>query len=403
MIGNNEREDTRKYCMVVLKYYPLDPRVEREAQALVKHGMEVHVVCLRNSDQPAFSDEEGVRVHRLPLRRFVHRTIFFQLLEYLTFFVLALFGLTSLHLRERFDVVHVHNLPDFLVFIALIPKLTGAKIVLDLHDLMPEFYAERYQTSLDSLKVRAVRLQEMLSCRFADLIITVTEHWRQALIERGQPCDKVKVVMNAADERYFHPYSAEAIEKNGNHFMIIYHGTMGYRQGLDLAVKAINVVREAAPDIQLLLHGRGEQVQALKELVDELCLHKQIQFSAGGVPMAELPKILLGADLAIVPYRNGVFTGGILPTKMMEYSALGIPIIAARTSTIDAYFDDTMVEFFTPNDVEELASCILQLHNDRKRLAHLSREITRFNRQYNWAQQRACFLQYVDELISNHA
>lgn len=398
MVGKSN-SSSKRHCMVVHAYYPKgETRVERQAMALLEHGIEVDVICLKATDHPAWEVVGGVQVYRLPVRRHKFSGPSVQLFEYLTFFILAFIRLASLHRQRRYDTVQIHNLPDFLVFVALIPKLTGARVILDLHDLMPEFYAERVQRSMSSLMVRLICWQERLACRFADHIITVTELWRQVLIERGQPADKVTVVMNVADSRIFHrDTTTEAADRDGR-FSLIYHGVMGRRHGLDLALRAINLVRQAVPEIYLTLHGGGEYRGTLASLVDELGLQDHIQFSTRGVPTAELPKLLKRADLGIVPYRNGVFTGGILPTKLMEYVALGIPAIAARTPAIAAYFDETMVQFFTPGDVEDLAHCILALYSDRKRLAQLAQGAEEFNQRYNWTKIGAKYVALVEWL-----
>jgi len=386
--------------MVVHAYYPLgETRVERQALALLDHGIQVDVICLRASGEPAVETVDGVQVYRLSVQRHEGSGLFTQLLEYLVFFVLAFICLTRLHRQRRYSIVQVHNLPDFLVFVALIPKLRGVRVILDLHDLMPEFYAERFQRSLDSLPVRLIRWQERLACRFADHVITVTGLWRQALIERGQPADKVTVVMNVADDRIFHRDAIADVSDDDGRFRLIYHGVMGQRHGLDLALRAIHMVRQTIPGIHLTLHGGGEYRRVLESLTDELGLQDRVQFSTQFVPTTELPKLLRKADLAIVPYRDGVFTGGILPTKLMEYAALGIPTMAARTPAIAAHFDETTVQFFTPGDVDELACCILELYRDRSRLATLAHNIEKFNERYNWPAQRAIYLQLVDQLV----
>jgi glycosyltransferase involved in cell wall biosynthesis len=399
MNSSEDERSRRRHCMVVHAYYPLgETRVEREAQALVAQGTAVDLICPRTPGQPARADVDGVEVYRLPVRRH-DGGLAVQLLEYLSFFILAFFRLTSLHLQRHYDVVQVHNLPDFLVFVALIPRLTGARVIIDLHDLMPEFYAERHERSMDSLPVRLIRWQEWLSCRFADHVITVTELWRQTLIRRGQPADKVTVVMNVADDRVFHLDAAADVDRRDGRFCLVYHGIMGRRHGLDLALRAVDQVRHAVPSIHLLLHGGGEYLPALESLASELGLQDYVQFSTHFIPTAELPALLQRADLAVVPYRNGVFSGEILPTKLMEYAALGIPAIASRTPAVAAYFDETNVQFFTPGDVDELAQCILTLYRDRTRLAELARNITGFNERYNWAKQRAVYLQLVDRLV----
>lgn len=401
MQKKRDEQMPRRHCMVVHAYYPLgETRVERQAMALLDQGIEVDVICLRRAGASDFEVVDGVEVHRLPVRRHKSSGLVVQLLEYFYFFVLAFIRLTRLHRQRGYGVVQVHNLPDFLVFVALIPKLTGAKIILDLHDLMPEFYAERFQRSINSLPVRLIRWQEWISCRFADHIITVTELWRQALIERGQRPGKVTVVMNVADDRIFNrTVGADVPDDEDRPLQLIYHGTMTQRYGLDLALRAINLVRQTVPDIHMTIHGGGEYRQALENLADELELNGHVQFSTRFVPTHELAKLIRQAHLGVVPYRDGVFTGGILPTKLMEYAALGIPSIAARTPAIAAHFDETMVEFFTPGATEELANCILKLYRDRTRLADLARNTAKFNERYNWPNQSTNYLHLVERLI----
>lgn len=395
---HNPNSRFARHCMVVHAYYPMaETRVERESMALLEQGVEVDIICLQASHEAPVALVNGAQVYRLPLRRHRGCGLVVQLLEYLTFFILTFVCLTRLHLRKRYDVVQVHNLPDFLVFVALIPKLTGAKIILDLHDLMPEFYAERFQRSIDSLSVRIIRWQEWVSCSFADHVITVSELWRQALIKRGQPANKVTVVMNVADDHIFY-LDAATHTFDDSCFHLIYHGVMGHRHGLDLALKAIGQIRQVVPTIHLTLHGWGEYRRTLESLVDDLGLRDHVQFSTFRVPTTELPKLLKTADLAIVPYRDGVFTGGIVPTKLMEYAALGIPAIVARTPGIATYFEETTVQFFTPGDVDELAACILTLYNDRLRLASLARNIVKFNERFNWAKVSADYVALVKRL-----
>jgi glycosyltransferase involved in cell wall biosynthesis len=386
--------------MVVHAYYPLgETRVEREARALVDHGYEVDVICLRKGGQPAVDTEDGVGVYRLPMKRHKGDGPVVQLLEYLAFFVMVFVKLMALHRWRRYGVVQVHNLPDFLVFAALVPKLSGTRVILDIHDLMPEFYAARFNRGLTSWPVRLIRWQEKISCCFADHVITVTELWRERLIERGLPAEKITVVMNAADDRIFHRAStAELLARNDGRFRLIYHGSLTQRYGIDLLIQAVDRVRQKIPEIHLTVHGGGEYRETLMKLTDELDLREHVHFSTRFVPTSELPQLIGTADVGVVPYRRDVFTDEILPTKLMEYAALGVPTIAARTPAIAAYFDKTMVQFFTPGDPDDLARCILTLYSDRKRLAQLVRGAEEFNQRYNWPAQRTEYVRLVDQL-----
>jgi glycosyltransferase involved in cell wall biosynthesis len=388
--------------MVVHAHYPLgEVRVQREAEALIDHGYEVDIICLRIPREPAVDLYRGANIYRLPVRRHKGSGPLVQLLEYLTFFTLAFFKLTALHLRRRYDVVQVHNLPDFLVFAALVPKLTGTPIILDLHDLMPEFFASRFGVSRGSLPVRLVHLQEQLACRFANHVITVTEHWRQSLIRRGVPADKCLVLMNLADPRIFKKPIQTGSQDNSR-FRLIYHGAIPQRYGLDLVLRAIAQVRTEIPGIHFTVIGHGEYLDELLRLTTELGLEEHVRFEKA-IPVEKLPARIVTADVAVVPYHNDVFTNELLPTKLLEYAALGVPAIASRTMGISAYFDETMVQFFTPGDPHDLARCILELHSDRKRLVQLVQGAEKFNQRYNWPTQRTEYAWLVDQLAQCQA
>jgi glycosyltransferase involved in cell wall biosynthesis len=387
--------------MVVHAYYPLgETRVEREALALLDHDFKVDVICLQRQDEKAVEVVDGINVYRLPVRRRRGSGLIKQFWEYLSFFVIVFFHLSKIHLQERYDVIQVHNLPDFLVLSALVTKFTGAKIVLDLHDLMPEFYSERSSWSMQSLPVRIVRLQERAACAFADHIITVTNTWRKALIKRGQPSNKLSVVMNLADNRFFY-FKGTRKSNQSDRFNLIYHGIMGRRHGLDLALLAINNVRKHNPKVHLTLHGGGEEKQKLEDMVAELGLEEHVTFSSNFVPTNLLVELIRLADVGIVPYRNDVFTGGILPTKLMEYAALGIPTIVARTSCISKYFDENMVAYFEPGNVDELADNILKLSVEKNQLIVLANNIKIFNERYNWKDHQEKYVQIIQDLVGN--
>lgn len=398
-IGNQSNGNrSKRHCMVVHAYYPLgETRVEREAQALIERGYKVDIICLRDSGEPATDIEGRVNIYRLPVKRHKKSGPFVQLLEYLAFFVLAFVKLTTLHIRRQYRVVQAHNLPDFLIFVALVPKLTGARLILDLHDLMPEFYAARFDSDMAGLPVRLVCWQEKLSCRFADHVITVSEHWRQALVQRSVPAHKCSVVMNVADESVFHPPELGNEHPCSAEFRLIYHGTIVERYGLDLAIRAIDQVKHDIPNIHLTVLGWGAYIPTLTQMIQELDLNRHVTINEPR-PAEELAEIIWTADVGVVPYRNDVFTDALLPTKLMEYAALGLPAIAARTTAIESYFGDTMVEFFEPGDVDDLARSIRTLYNSPERRAELAKGSKKFNRRYNWTKIGAEYVAIVERL-----
>ena len=391
-----------RHCMIVHAYYPLgETRVEREARALVRGGYAVDVICLRAPGEQSVERDDGITIHRLPVGRHKGRGPGVQLLEYLAFFILAMARLTRLHLRASYGVVQAHNLPDFLVFAALPARLMGARVILDIHDLMPEFYAARFGTSLDAWPVRLVRLQERLSCRFANHVITVSEHWRQTLIRRGVSPDGCSVVMNVADDAiFFPPAEPRPLLHNPDGLRLIYHGSLARHYGLDLAIQAVGRVRPDIPGIHLTLLGDGDYVPELRQLIDELGLAAHVELINELRPAGELPAIIGAADLGIAPYRNDTFTDGLLPTKLMEYAALGMAAVAARTTAIENTFGGTMAAFFEPGDVDDLARCLRSLHSHPERLAELRAGSALFNERYNWPRIAASYVATVDRLAA---
>lgn len=162
-------------------------------------------------------------------------------------------------------------------------------------------------------------------------------------------------------------------------------------------MRAVERVRPTIPNVHATLLGGGEYRDELVRLAQELNLTEHVEISQTLLPASELPPLLQQADVGIVPNRSNIFTDGLLPTKLMEYVALGTPVIAARTPTITTYFDDQMVQFFEPGDVEDLTRCILQLCHDQARLKELAQNADQFNHQYSWEKVAANYVMLIDQ------
>lgn len=389
-----------KHCMVVYAAYPhYETRVQREAEALIAHGHEVDLICPRYKDDSAQEHHGGVTIHRVNLRWERKKGLAAQFGQYLKFFILTSFKLFSLDLKRRYDVIQCHNVPDFLVFAAVPPKLLGARVILDLHDLMPEFYQGRFKQSSHKLLLRLIYLQERWACRFADHVITVTKHWRQTLIERGVPPEKCSVVMNLADPRIFQLLSSdEAAAYKNDHFNLFYHGNMPENYGLEMIIQAVARLRDRIPQIRLIFVGGGPFLWRLKEIAAELKLDEKVVEFNDGVPAEKLKGYFLRADVGVVPYRNDIFTDSLLPTKLLEYAVSGLPTIAARTTAIAEYFDDSMVKYFQPCDQEDLENSILLMVNDPGIREKYAQGILKFNQLHNWRDESTNYVAIVERL-----
>lgn len=397
-----QKKEPKRCCMIVYAIYPLgETRVQREAEVLMKNGYEVDVICLRLPNDLPIDLYKGVRIfrekYRFPFLDPTKAGLKARFLNYIRFFFSAAYRVAQLHAENRYDVIQVHNLPDFLVFCAFIPKLQGVPIILDLHDLMPEFFAGRFKSRMPLL-ARFITWQERLSCQFANHVITVSEHWRQALIKRGVPEHKCSTVMNVADDTIFFPCDKKDHDQNrADQFRLIYHGSIHERYGLDQAVMAVDQVRKDIPNIHLTLIGHGEFLPRIVEMVEERGLDQYVTIE--GLRLAEeLPDIIRSCDLGIVPYQNDVFTDGLLPTKLMEYAALGLPALASRTTAIQGYFSNTNTEFFEPGNVDDIVRGIRYLYANPLRLAELARGCQKFNQRYNWSKVGADYVTLVEQV-----
>ena len=190
-------------AVVLFSYYPMDPRPRRAAEALVKEGMKVEVICLRESDSERTRETvNGVDVRRLPLQRRRGGGLGY-VVQYVTFLAMALGILAARSFRRRYHLVHVHNMPDILVLSALVPKALGAKVILDLHDPMPELMMTIFGLDGGNWKVRLLRRLEKWSIKRATLALTVNAACKRLFVSRSCASAKMHVVMNSPDEEIF--------------------------------------------------------------------------------------------------------------------------------------------------------------------------------------------------------
>ncbi|MBI4722649.1 MAG: glycosyltransferase family 4 protein [Candidatus Stahlbacteria bacterium] len=387
-------------CMVVHAYYPHDEsRVQREAIALHQKGHKIDVICLRKGKEAIYGQQEdGINFYRLPVTRREKPSIVGYIFEYSAFFILASIKLNLLFLRKRYKIIQFHNPPDILVFAGLIPKLLGAKIILDLHDLMPELYAAKFNLKIEqrctSWLIRVLIFVEQIACKFADYVLTVTEVWRIRLLKRGVQKEKCSVVMNLPDERIFKHIKYNTEEKE--HFNLIYHGTLVKRYGVDIAIKAVSIIN--IPNIKLNIIGDGEELEELIKLAHSLSLQDKVYFSKKFIPVNVIPDIIAKMDVGLVPNRVNIFTNDILNAKLLEYVASGIPTIVSRTAGIEYYLDESKVVFFEPGNAEILAQKILWLYNNPAERIKLATNAKKFLTQYNWRNEKEKYCAIISSL-----
>ncbi len=345
--------------MIVFSYYPSDPRVNREAEALSNTGFDVDVICLKGENESEKEEINGVHAVRCNLKR-SRKSKMSYLFEYGIFGLYAFYMISIRAIFRKYTAIHVHNMPDFLVFCAAVPKLFGCKVILDLHDPTPEVFITKYSIPERSLVIRLLVFIEKVSIGFSDFVITPNEAFKNLFIERGCPSNKIAIVMNSPVEDIFNKngHVENAHTQPTSAYTVMYHGTIVERHGLDDALKAIKTVSKTIPDIRFLVCGDGDEfVCTFKAMIKELNLDNIVTY-LGRLSYREIAERIAEIDLGLIPNKMSVFTNINFPTRIFEYIAMDKVCIVPRTKGILDYFTDDDIFFFHPGDVRQLAERI---------------------------------------------
>ena len=388
-----------RVCMLAYAFYENDTRILQYATALAQRADSVDVIALRrDSSMPAFEVLNGVNVYRIQMRTVNEKSKFTYANRIFRFFSRAMWFMHRKHKQHLYDAVHVHNVPDMLVFAALYPKMKKVPIILDVHDLLPEFYASKFKISHSSMLYKLMMLGEKMSAAFADHVIVANDIWRDRLAARSSHDEKCSVVRNRPDLEIFTKQPGAFKRENGK-FMMIYPGSLNWHQGLDIAIRAFASVEEQTPDTEFHIYGEGSAKPAFIELANELKQQGRIIFH-DFLPSNEIAQVMATADLAIEPKRTkSEFSNEALSTKIMEFFALGVPVIACRTRIHAYYYDDSIIQYYEDDDESQLASMMVRLRYDADVRSHLVENAKRYVERNTWNVRKREYLDLIDSLV----
>lgn len=393
----------RRAAVLLFSYYPSDPRPRLAAEALAREGVMIDLICLQESrDEPRREIINGVSILRVGLKR--HRGGKLRYIgQYSAFILRSFVYLTLRSIVRRYDFVHVHNMPDVLVFSALVPKALGAKIILDLHDPMPELMQTIFGLTENSFAVRLLKRLEKWSIEFSDLVLTVNIACRNLYCSRGCPPEKIQVVINAPEEDLFPFQPAGAHAPNGvksaKPFVVLYHGALVQRNGFDLAVDALEDAKDAIPDATLMVCGESSSFfEEVMASVERRGLQEKVKY-LGIKSRQEMVEAISNCDLGIIPNHYNTFTEINTPTRIFECLALGKPVIAPRTQGIRDYFDDRDLIFFNAGDAHDLARKIQFAFSNPGEVAAIVERGQRVYLQHTWSREKSGLLNSVAELF----
>jgi glycosyltransferase involved in cell wall biosynthesis len=382
-------------CHLAYTFYETDNRVVRYARALAARGDEVDVVALRRPGQPRTEACQGVNVIRIQRRAKTEEKPGTYLVKIVWFLIRSFAVLSARQLRRRYDVVHVHNVPDFLVFAALTPKLMGAKVILDIHDILPELYAGKFGAPSGSAVFRYLVLAERLSCSFADYVIVANHLWHARLVERSTETNKCGTIMNYPDLRIFTPRGPDPSDA----FIVLYPGSLSRHQGVDVAIRAFATASTRIPNAEFHIYGEGPARDDLRHLALELGVEQRVKFR-DPLPVEQIAAVMASSHVGVEPKLASGFSNEAVSTKILEFMAAGVPAIVSRTLAHSHYFDAGVVRFFGPGDDRELAVALVEAYDQRPATARIERARA-FAARFDWQQRVADYYHVVDLLAGD--
>lgn len=375
------KESAGRVLMLVENCFPADTRVRNEAFTLTENGFKVSVIALRGPGEESREIVNGVTVYRVPrltvfaklpgehsrilalLNKVLVVVGYFTEYAYFTSACLAL----SLYVavREGFDVVHAHNPPDTLFVVGAVHKALGKKFVFDHHDLSSELYLSRYKKTGDDLVTRALRLLEKLSARLADVVIATNESYRSIDIQRnGVDPERVFIVRNGPNLKKFKLVEPDRLLQGRGQTILGYVGAMNPQDGVDYLLRSLSYLAHdlKRTDFYCVLIGDGDSREALQAEAVRLGIAERVWFT-GFIPDDELLRYLSTSDICLDPNPSSPLNDVSTWIKVMEYMALGKPIVSfdlkeTRTSAADA------AVYVTPNDEAAFAEAIARLIAD---------------------------------------
>jgi glycosyltransferase involved in cell wall biosynthesis len=392
---------TRRILIIVQNLpVPFDRRVWLECQALTAAGYRVAVVCPKGKGDPAYQVIDGVEIYKYqPYAPGGSKAGFIA--EYAYSFAATAWHTLKARVRGgRFAVIQACNPPDIFWPIGLAFRVEGTKFVFDHHDLCPELFESRFEGNL-GLPYKGLRWLERRTHRTADHVISTNDSYRQIAIERsGKSPSDVTVVRTGPDPEKLKRGEAHPELKRGRSFLAAYIGVMGPQDGVDIVVRAADVIVHelGRSDIAFTIIGGGDCYDELLALRDELKLNGHVEFT-GRAPDELVGEIMSTADVGLSPDPKNPLNDVSTMNKTMEYMAFQLPVVAFDLRETRVSAGEAAV-YAKPNDVREYAKAIVELLDDeavRTQLGKIGR--ARVESDLAWKHQEHAYLGVYQRVI----
>jgi glycosyltransferase involved in cell wall biosynthesis len=344
LLNSERRAASAARVLIIVQNLPVpfDRRVWLECQALAAAGYRVAVVCPKGKGDPSREVIDTVELYKYrPYAPGGSKASF--LAEYAYSFVATAWHTLKARRSGRFAVLQACNPPDIFWPIALALRLIDrTKFVFDHHDLCPELFRSRFPDG-PGLPYRGLLALERRTHRTADHVISTNDSYRAVAINRSgkRPAD-VTVVRTGPDPDKLRRGPEDPEQRRGRKHLAAYIGVMGPQDGVDIVVKAADVVvhEMGRDDIAFTLIGSGDCFGDLVALRDQLGLNGHVEFT-GRAPDELVRKVMSTADVGLSPDPKNPLNDVSTMNKTMEYMSFELPVVAfdlieTRVSAADA-------------------------------------------------------------------
>lgn len=361
--GNSARNAIvadRYYLSVAYSHEPTDPRIRRHCEAMVRRGWRAVQIGIAGPGESRVGRLNGVVLLRWSRPRYRGAGLLRYGLSYLQFFLWVRRVVARVSARRQICVVQVNNVPTYLVWAVKSARRRGARVVLDIHDPEPELFLSKFGHRTGALLgARLLVLCERAATRSADLVFCVHEEHRILTEEHGVEPRKLRVVVNQADAELY-PLAPPRLATP----FVGYHGTVSRRMGLDVILEGIALLRDRGIAVRGAIWGDGDDVSRLQAIRDRLELASTVELSGQRFRPEALLRRVRDLGVGLVPLVRDVMTDVMLPTKLLEYVRLGVPVIVTWTPTIARYFPDGTVRYLRELSAPGVADAVAELLRD---------------------------------------
>ncbi len=348
-----------KIAVIAYTTFSTDTRVQKEAYAASEAGFDLDIYTLEDKNVTNYNKFNFIRSN---IVQYKGQSKFSYVFSYIKFFFYCFYFLSINTPTKKYRFIHVHNMPNFLVFSTIIPKLFGAKIILDIHDLMPEIFCVKFKLPIAHWLIKTLYLEEKLSAKFANEVIATNSFHVKRFKENGIVKKTVTEIVNVADEKIFYPPQNK--NYNDEKLQIAYPSTLAKRLGIDNLIDAVEILHNKGIKLQLNIYGDGEYRTEIVKKINEKALGEVVSLSDSFISLEKLSFELDKAHIGVIPLPSNVSNDIAMPVKIYEFFAKKVCVVATELDLLKNCFDSSVL-FFEERNSEDLANKLEHLNNNR--------------------------------------